>query len=101
MTIIETCSRTQLRKAGRRKVVLVVDGLKRIHFDVVNPHKFKAEPAHIILTKGHFDDLNEALSCDCMYCSSWGLEKGGEGTRKMCVNKLAVEKWLKKNKGVE
>ena len=81
-------SQAQHKKADKCKVTKIADGVKSIHFRVEFTDS-KGEHDHQV----SFDKKTKKMTCDCTWCSFYGLKKGHEN--KKCYNCLAVLKKLK------
>ena len=78
-------SKDQEKKAEKCKVIEMGSGTKSKHYKVIfNDSKGRHE--HQV----SFDKITKNLSCDCSWCSYYGLKQN-----KQCYNCLAVLKKLK------
>ena len=75
----------QHRKANKCKIIKMGEGNKSKHFKVIFIDS-KGKHEHQV----SFDKKNKKLSCDCSWCSYYGLKQ-----EKQCYNCLAVMKKLK------
>jgi len=81
-------SAEQNKKAEKCKVVKIGDGNKFMHFKVTYTDS-KGDHEHQV----SFDNKTKQISCDCTWCSYYGLKKTNK--HKRCYNCLAVMKKLK------
>ena len=81
-------SKEQERKANKCEVIEVGEGNKSKHFKVIFTDS-KGEHEHQV----SFDKKTKELSCDCTFCSYYGLRKHNRDKR--CYNCLAIMKHLK------
>ncbi|MBU3905152.1 MAG: hypothetical protein KJ906_03325 [Nanoarchaeota archaeon] len=81
-------SKDQERKANKCKVIEVGEGNKSKHFKVIFTDS-KGDHEHQV----SFDKKTKEMSCDCSWCSYYGLQKKNSG--KQCYNCLAIMKKLK------
>jgi len=78
-------SKAQQNKADKCKIIKMGEGPKSVHFKVLFTDS-KGEHEHQV----SFDKKTKKLSCDCTFCSYYGLKR-----KKQCYNCLAVMKKLK------
>ena len=80
-------SKEQEKKADNCKIIKIGEGPKSKHFKVIFVDS-KGEHEHQV----SFDKKTKELSCDCTWCSYYGLRKGSR--EKRCYNCLAIMKKL-------
>lgn len=84
----------QIRRAEKSIVQKVAETHERIHFNVIYIDRKQQKHEHdVVFVKNK--PLIDSFRCDCYWGSYYGWDKRNKHLSKLCVDSLAVGKFLK------